>query len=53
MTDNMQNMITLYQTNEDVKGYVDRYCTKHRITVSTALTHEIVKEYARYICLRD
>lgn len=29
----------MYAENEDFKRYVDRYCTKHRISVSEALQH--------------
>lgn len=36
-------MREFYDTNEDFKGFVDRYCTKHKITVEEALTHEIVR----------
>lgn len=36
--------MSLYETNQDFKEYVDRYCMKHKITVEEALTHELVKE---------
>lgn len=40
---------SLYKSNHDFKGYVDRYCTKHGCTVSEALNHVLVqmagKEY--------
>lgn len=33
----------LYAENEDFKRYVDRYCTKHRISVAEALQHYLVQ----------
>lgn len=33
----------LYEQNEDFKRYVDRYCTKHRISVEEALQHYLVQ----------
>ena len=33
----------LYAENEDFKRYVDRYCTKHRISVNEALQHYLVR----------
>lgn len=33
----------LYAENEDFKRYVDRYCTKHRISVAKALQHYLVQ----------
>ena len=41
-------MIDLYLSNVDFKGYVDRYCRKHHVTIEEALEHEIVKYVARY-----
>jgi len=32
-----------YNTNQDFKEYVDRYCNKHKVTVEEALTHAIVR----------
>lgn len=32
----------LYEQNEDFKRYVDRYCTKHRVSVDEALQHYLV-----------
>lgn len=36
----MQNIdyTALYEQNADFKRYVDRYCTKHRISVTEALS---------------
>lgn len=41
----MQNIdyASLYEQNEDFKRYVDRYCTKHRISVAEALQHYLVQ----------
>lgn len=33
----------LYAENEDFKRYVDRYCTKHRVSVDEALQHYLVR----------
>lgn len=33
----------LYADNADFKRYVDRYCTKHRISVAEALQHYLVQ----------
>ena len=38
--------LKLYNDNADFKRYVDRYCTKHRITVDVALSHRLIKEVA-------
>ncbi len=33
----------LYADNADFKRYVDRYCTKHRVSVDEALQHYLVQ----------
>ena len=33
----------LYVENEDFNRYVDRYCTKHRVSVPEALQHYLVQ----------
>lgn len=33
----------LYAENEDFRRYVDKYCTKHRISVDEALQHYLVQ----------
>lgn len=37
----------LYAENEDFKWYVDRYCTKHRVSVDEALQHYLVQMAGR------
>lgn len=37
----------LYAENEDFKRYVDRYCTKHRVSVAEALQHYLVQMVGR------
>ena len=37
----------LYAENEYFRRYVDRYCTKHRISVSEALQHYLVQMAGR------
>ena len=45
----MQNIdyTALYADNEDFRRYVDRYCTKHRISVEQALQHYLVQMAGR------
>ena len=45
-------MDELYQTNADFRAYVDKYMTKERIDLCTALTHAIVRSYAAYLSER-
>jgi type IV secretory pathway component VirB8 len=35
--------------NEDFAEYVERYAKARGISIAVALTHEIVKEYGRYL----
>lgn len=37
----------LYADNADFKRYVDRYCTKHRVSVEQALQHYLVQMAGR------
>ena len=37
----------MYADNEDFKRYVDRYCVKHRISVTEALQHYLVQMAGR------
>lgn len=37
----------LYEQNADFKRYVDRYCTKHRVSVDEALQHYLVQAAGR------
>ena len=34
---------SLYKSNYDFKGHVDRYCTKHGCAVGEALNHVLVQ----------
>ncbi len=45
----MQNIdyTALYADNVDFRRYVDRYCTKHRISVEQALQHYLVQMAGR------
>jgi hypothetical protein len=36
-----------YETDKDVKEYVDKYARAHRTTVEVAITHKIVQEYIK------
>ena len=42
-------MEELYETNQDFKEYVDRYTQSKKITKEEALTHALIREYAKYI----
>ena len=37
----------LYAENEDFRRYVDRYCTKHNVSVDEALQHYLVRMAGR------
>lgn len=37
----------LYNTNQDFKDYVDRYCNTYKVTVDEALTHALVQEVGK------
>ena len=39
-------LIDMYEQDEDFKRYVDKYCTKHQISVDEALSHVIVQDVA-------
>ena len=41
------NYTAMYEQNADFKRYVDRYCTKHRISVDEALQHYLVRMAGR------
>lgn len=45
----MQNIdyTAMYAQNADFKRYVDRCCTKHRISVAEALQHYLVQMVGR------
>ena len=42
-------MEELYATNTDFKEYVDRYAECNKISKEEALTHALVRGYAKYI----
>ena len=44
---NIIDYTALYAENNDFKRYVDRYCTKHRISVDEALQHYLVQMAGR------
>ena len=44
---NIIDYTALYAENNDFKRYVDRYCTKHRISVDEALLHYLVQMAGR------
>ena len=44
---NVLNANDLYNKCEDFKEYVDKYSTKHKISVNEAFTHKLVQEVAK------
>ena len=44
---NVLNANDLYNKSEDFKEYVDKYSTKHKISVQEALTHKLVQEVGK------
>lgn len=43
------NLENLYKSDDDFKGYVDKYCKQNGKTIEEALQNAIVKEYALYL----
>jgi len=39
----------VYTANEEVKEYVDKYCKSNDCSIEEALSHEMVKNYIRYL----
>lgn len=48
LSENNSSIVSFYETNEDFKQYVDKYCRTYRITVEQALTHVIVQNVMKY-----
>lgn len=44
---NVLNANDLYNKSEDFKEYVDKYSTKHKISVHESLTHKLVQEVGK------
>lgn len=42
------DVIQFYNSNENFKMYVDKYCNTYRITVEEACTHMMVKNVMEY-----
>ena len=40
---------TMYLTDDRFRTYVDKYCTKHRMSPENAVKCLIVKSYANYL----
>lgn len=45
----MDELQMLYENNEKFKRYVDRYSRDNKILPAQAITHEIVKQYAKSV----
>ncbi len=41
----MKKILELYNSNEEIKTYVDKYASNRGISVEKAMQHEIVKSY--------
>lgn len=44
----MDELLELYNSDKNIKSYVDRYSKQNEVDVKTALTHLIVLEYIKY-----
>ncbi len=44
--DRIDKLKDLYTENKDFRTYVDKYCTKHGLSVGEALEHALVREVA-------
>ena len=44
----IMDLIDFYETNADFREYLDKYCTKHNLTIAEACTHLIVRITAKY-----
>ena len=42
------DFMALYEQNADFKRYVDRYCTKHRISGEEAIKYALVRDAGEY-----
>lgn len=40
------DLITFYQTNDDFRVYLDKYCDKHNLTVEEAVSQKLVRYVA-------
>lgn len=47
-TMHIMDYLEFYETNADFKEYLDKYCTKHNLTVAEACKHLIVRITANY-----
>lgn len=39
----------MYESNEDMKAFVDRYCDTNDVTKEVAFTHLMVSNYREYL----
>ena len=44
----IMDYLEFYDSNEDFHEYLDKYCTKHNLTIEEACTHLIVRITAKY-----
>ena len=43
------DVYSMYEMNDEFKLYVDRYAKSRGISVEVALTHAVVRQYAKYL----
>lgn len=48
-----KDILDLYQSNEDVKKYVDHWAAKHHVTVTEILSYEITKLYIKQLLEKE
>ena len=46
------NINMMYERNEDFKRYVDRYMVNNSVSLQTALSHAMVRNYVEYLIKR-
>lgn len=45
---NKKELEMLYETNDEFKAYVDKYCWNKNLTLNQALMHKVVQAAADY-----
>ena len=47
------DLMNFYNTNEDFKGYIDRYRRKNDISLEELFKHQIIKDVAEYYSKKE
>ena len=45
----LDELLTLYNQDEDFKRYVDAYRQKHDLTLQEAISHYVLREYGKWL----